>query len=246
MYGHIQGVERTHWWYVGRRRIVFDWVLQILSAYPSPRVLDVGCGTGFNIERLRSYGYEQVVGLDFSAEALNFCRMRDLRYLVCGDGTSSPFRHESFDMIVALDLIEHLRDDVQGLKEFSRLLRPDGSLIIFVPAFDFLWGLQDEVSHHHRRYVASDLRRKFEIAGLRIVKLSYANFFLFPLIWAGRTFLRLSGYQVRGVSENDLHPAWSNGLLRAIFSAERFLIRRANLPFGVSLLCVATKPKFGE
>ncbi|UCC99583.1 MAG: methyltransferase domain-containing protein, partial [Phycisphaerales bacterium] len=152
-----------------------------------------------------------------------------------------PVRYQSFDVIMALDLIEHLDDDVQALQRFVRLLRPNGSLILFVPAFNLLWGLQDEVSHHCRRYTAGELRGKLEKADLRVNKLTYVNTFLFPLIWAGRIALRFFGSNAQIVSENDLHPGWSNGLLQAIFATERPLLRRVNFPFGVSLLCVAKK-----
>ncbi|MFQ5611549.1 MAG: class I SAM-dependent methyltransferase [Anaerolineae bacterium] len=242
MYSHIYGLEQTHWWYVARRKIIFDWVLRVLADYSAPQILDAGCGTGFNLEHLRANNYANVTGLDFSGEALRFCRSRHLTALACGDATRPPLRCESFEAIMALDLIEHLQDDVSALRELSRLLRPGGSLIIFTPAFNFLWGLQDEVSHHYRRYTAADLRQKLETAGLMIDKLTYANMLLFPLIWAGRRVLRFSDNKIDGVSENDLHPTWSNGFLQAIFAAERPLLRYLNLPFGVSLFCIARKP----
>jgi len=143
---------------------------------------------------------------------------------------------------MALDLLEHLDDDVQALREFARLLKPGGSLVLFVPAFNFLWGLQDKVSHHRRRYTAGELEQKLKSVGFSIDRLTYANMFLFPLIWMGRLLLRLSGNRIKGTSENDLHPGWSNGLLQAIFAAERPLLHYANLPFGVSLFCIAKNP----
>ncbi|HXV99047.1 MAG TPA: class I SAM-dependent methyltransferase [Anaerolineae bacterium] len=246
IYDQIQNIEQTHWWYVARRKIIFDWVLRILGDYPIPRVLDIGCGTGFNIQYLHTYGYEQVTGLDFSAEAMGFCRSRHLAGLVCSDGARPSFCTESFDVVMALDLIEHLEDDVQGLYELIRLLRPNGSLIIFTPAFNFLWGLQDEVGHHYRRYTAAELQQKLKAVGLSICKLTYANTFLFPFIWAGRTALRLSGNKIQATSENDLHPGWSNALLQTIFAAERPLLRYVNFPFGVSLLCIAKKSSPGR
>ncbi len=241
IYSQIQAIERTHWWYVARRKIIFDWVFRTLADHPAAHVLDIGCGTGFNIEHVRARYGGQVVGLDLSTDALAFCRSRNLPDLVGGDSTCLPFRSASFDVIMALDLIEHLDDDRAALREFARLLRPGGVLIIFAPAFNFLWGLQDIVGHHRRRYTAGELRNKLDQAGLCVGKLSYANMALFPLIWGGRTALRLFGHDARVVSENDLHPGWSNGLLQAIFAAERPLLRRVNLPFGVSLLCVAKR-----
>jgi len=103
--------------------------------------------------------------------------------------------------------------------------------------------LQDEVGRHRRRYTADELRQKLERVGLHIVKLTYVNTFLFPLIGAGRLALRILSDSIQVVSENDLHPRWSNGLLQAIFAAERPLLRRVNFPFGVSLLCVANKSR---
>jgi hypothetical protein len=121
--------------------------------------------------------------------------------------------------------------------QVARLLKPGGSLIIFTPAFNFLWGLQDEVSHHVRRYSAKELRDKAQASGLVIAKLTYTNMFLFPLVWGGRLMLRLRGTPDLVISENDLHPRWSNGILRRIFSAERPLLN-TRLSFGVSLLCM--------
>lgn len=242
MYAHIQEVERNHWWYVGRRKIIFDRVLPLLAEYSHPRILDIGCGTGFNIEYMQQHGYADIIGLDFSPDALMFCQSRGLARLVCGDGTLPPFQDGSFDVVTALDMIEHLEDDVIALNELSRILRPGGLLVIFTPAYPFLWGLQDEVSHHFRRYVAGDLRRKVEQAGLTIRKLTYANTFLFPVVLAGRLAMRVMGRPGNVTSENDLHPSWSNGLLKNIFAAESPLLNYINFPFGVSLLCIARKP----
>ncbi|MCG3206822.1 MAG: Ubiquinone biosynthesis O-methyltransferase [Anaerolineae bacterium] len=242
MYHHIHQIEQNHWWYIARRKIIFDWVLKELAYYTAPKILDIGCGTGYNLKYLQANNYTNVTGLDFSPDALHFCRSRHLPELLLGDGTLPPFQQESFDVIMALDLIEHLADDVAALRELTRLLKPKGALIIFTPAFNFLWGLQDEVSHHYRRYTAPELEQKLGAAGLNIKKLTYANTFLFAPIWAGRLLLRLRGNSIQGTSENDLHPGWSNNLLQAIFAAEKPLLRRFSFPFGVSLLCVANKP----
>lgn len=244
VYQQIQEIENGHWWYVARRRIIFDWVVRRARALDRPRILDIGCGTGFNIEHLRSLGLTRVVGLDFSSDALAFCRSRNLTGLVQGDATSAPFRDGSFDMILALDLIEHVEDDVTAMRGLARLLAPGGVLVIFTPAFQFLWGHQDEVSHHFRRYTAPELRSKIENAGLRVDKLTYANTFLMPVVWAGRLVHKLRGpSSAPGMTENSMHPDWSNGLLQSIFTAERPLLRFMNLPFGVSLLTLATKPR---
>jgi SAM-dependent methyltransferase len=241
LYGQIQAIERHHWWYVARRKIIFDWVRAVTTPERQPRILDIGCGTGFNIEYLQGLGFERAVGLDLSPEALRFCRSRGLQALVQGDATNAPFRPRSFELILALDLVEHVKDDVTALRGLRDLLTPGGMLLIFTPAFAFLWSHQDEVSHHFRRYTARELRSKLSHAGLQVKKVSYTNTFLFPLIWAGRFSLKVRGSKTRRVSENDMHPAWANGLLEAIFAAERRVLRYANLPFGVSLISLATR-----
>jgi SAM-dependent methyltransferase len=242
LYGQIRRIEADHWWYVGRRRITFDWIQRVLGQHDDPRVLDIGCGTGLNLEELRGRGVRRAVGMDIAAAALTHCRARGLRVLVRGDGGRLPFLDGSFDVVVALDLIEHIAEDESALREIARVLAPGGHVVIFTPAYRFLWSLQDEVSHHFRRYTSSELHRKLRLAGFEVRKLTYANTFLFPLVLAGRLALRLRGRADR-LSENQLHPAWSNRPLAAIFSAEAGVIRRMNLPFGVSLLAVAARTR---
>lgn len=242
LYAQIRNIEADHWWYIGRRRIAFEWIARALASHRHPRVLDIGCGTGFNLEELRARGVGRAVGLDIATDALVYCRERGLRALVRGDGSRLPFADGSFDVITALDLIEHLDDDEGALREMLRVLAPGGHVVIFTPAFRFLWSLQDVVSHHFRRYTSSELRDKLRAAGLEVSKISYANTLLFPLVYAGRLALRVTGRAER-LSENELHPAWSNRLLAAIFGAEARLLRHVSLPYGVSLLACATRPK---
>jgi SAM-dependent methyltransferase len=243
VYREIQQVEQDHWWYVARRRIIFDLLLRRTRTLNNPRILDIGCGTGFNVAYLRSLGFTRVVGLDVAPEALDYCRLRHLTALVRGDATHAPFLDGAFDIILALDLIEHVEDDVTTIRGLARLLSPGGVLLIFTPAFQFLWGHQDEISRHFRRYTSGELRSKIEEAGLHVEKLTYANTFLMPLVWAGRLLHRSRpGAASARVTENTMHPKWSNGLLQFIFAAERPLLHVLNLPFGVSLLTLVSKP----
>lgn len=240
LYDAIRRVEHQHWWYVGRRAIVFDWIDRVVSQYENPRTLDLGCGTGFNLDLLSARGLT-AFGVDISERAVRFCRERGTRLVVQADAARPPFASASFDVILALDVIEHLADDGAALKAMYAALRPGGRVILFTPAFQFLWSVQDRVSHHYRRYVAKDLRLKLEAAGFAVEKLSYANTLLFPVVWLGRLAIRWSGRADSIESENDLHPGWANGLLARLFSTERHVLAAANLPFGVSLLAVARR-----
>ena len=164
-YPILYEVEEKHWWFVGRRRIVASFVAEIcrkMGRHPT-RILDVGCGTGANLEMLSQFGDAE--GVDVSQEALAFCRARGLERIRHGEAERLPYEDESFDLVTALDVVEHLDDDVAGLCEMRRVLRPGGHALLFVPAFMFLWGVQDDVSHHRRRYTLSQLRRVVGQAG---------------------------------------------------------------------------------
>jgi len=242
LYDNINQVEETHWWYRARRDIVFDWVKRIMVIYKNPQILDIGCGTGFNITYLHQLGYNQITGLDFSPDALAYCHSRQLEILLCGNAEKLPIHQHSYDIILTLDMLEHLKDDRSALSEVFRVLKPDGSLIIFVPAFQFLWSFQDEISHHQRRYTAKELKEKIIQAGFEIRKLTYVNSLLFPVVWFGRIMLRAFPKYFKITSESQMNPVWMNDLLYRIFLIELSLLHFTNLPLGVSILCVCKKP----
>ena len=154
---------RSHWWFVGRRKIIESFIERVCLALKSkvpvreaPHILDVGCGTGANLEMLAQFGNAE--GVDVSAEALEFCRARGLRQVKQGAAEALPYGDHSFDLVTGLDVVEHLDDDVAGLKEMRRVLRDGGRAVLFVPAFMFLWGVQDDISHHRRRYTVKKVR----------------------------------------------------------------------------------------
>lgn len=242
-YPIIFEVEESHWWYVGRRRIIQTFVEKICSTLPStPRILDVGCGTGANLKMLGLYGYAE--GVDISEQAVEFCRQRGLRSVKHGAIEELPYDAESFDLITALDVLEHLDDDGAGLLEMRRALRPDGTLLLFVPAFMFLWGVQDDVSNHRRRYRLPELRKVLKEAGFEIEKESYANITFFLPVLLVRTFMRWLG--LRAATEYEINIKQLNGPLSWLFAAERFVLTRARFPFGVSALVMARRADQGN
>jgi len=233
-------VEESHWWYVGRRNLILDQIAQFYGGKQGLRALDIGCGTGLFIEFLKRYG--RVVGLDFSSDALEFSRKRGCSELVRGDGAVLPFGADTFDLLTANDLIEHLDDDVAALREFLRVLKPGGRAFVFVPAFQFLWSLQDEVAHHRRRYTSEEIRLVLKKAGFQVVRVTYANALLFPVVYVGRQVLKVMRRFKEYKTENDLHPGWANRPLTAILNLEVPILRRVGFPFGVSIIAVAQKP----
>jgi SAM-dependent methyltransferase len=230
-------VEQSHWWHIGRRKIIADFVEEICRRVTDrrPRILDVGCGTGANLLMLSKYGDAE--GVDISEDALAFCRDRGLDKVRLGAGEELPYDNGTFDLVTALDVVEHMDNDLAGLKEMRRVLRPGGRVLLFVPTFMFLWGLQDDVSHHRRRYRLSQLRRVLEKAGFEVERTTYANITFFIPILLIRQLMRLTG--IKAESENNINVSAFNGVLGKLLGAESWILRYMNLPFGVSGLCVA-------
>ena len=239
-YEIMNRVEDSHWWFVGRRAILESFLKEIVasrkSQVSSPRILDVGCGTGANLEMLANFG--EAEGVDVSDDALEFCRLKNLKAHK-GLAEKLPFADESFDLVTALDVVEHLDDDVSGLKEMNRVLKSGGKTLIFVPAFMWLWGVQDDISNHRIRYTKRQIVERLEKAGFEIERATYANWTFFAPILAGRTLMKITG--IKPESENNVNISALNGIFGKLFSAERFWLKNFNFPFGVSIVIVAKK-----
>ncbi|HEY8563361.1 MAG TPA: class I SAM-dependent methyltransferase [Pyrinomonadaceae bacterium] len=239
-YAIMNRVEDSHWWFVGRRAILESFLQKIVSGIRNPkseiRILDVGCGTGANLEMLAQFGESE--GVDVSDDALEFCRAKGLK-VHKGLAERLPFAEESFDVVTALDVVEHLDDDVAGLKEMHRVLKTGGKTLIFVPAFMWLWGVQDDISNHRIRYTKKQIVERLEKAGFTIERATYANWTFFAPILAGRTLMKITG--LKPESENNVNVSALNGIFGKIFSAERFWLKNLDFPFGVSIVITAKK-----
>ncbi len=241
-YAIMDRVEDSHWWFVGRRAILESFLKQIIqnlrSNVQNPKILDVGCGTGANLEMLSQFGSAE--GVDVSDDALEFCRRKGLT-VQKGLAEKLPYADETFDITTALDVVEHLDDDIAGLKEMHRVTKTGGYSLIFVPAFMWLWGVQDDISHHRIRYTRREIVERLEKAGYKVERATYANFTFFAPILGGRTLMKLTG--IKPESENNVNISALNGLFGKIFSAERHILKNFDFPFGVSIVIVAKKSK---
>jgi len=254
-YAIMDEVEGSHWWFVGRRAILETFLRQIVerseprlmaaSADDGPaeaetqnalRILDIGCGTGANLEMLSQFG--EAEGVDVSDDALAFCERKGLR-VQKGLAEKLPFAGEAFDITTALDVVEHLDNDVAGLKEMFRVTKSGGYSLIFVPAFMWLWGVQDDISNHRIRYTKKQIVERLRKAGYRIERATYANWTFFAPILTGRTLMRLTG--IKPESENNVNVSALNGIFGRLFSSERFWLKNFDFPFGVSIVVVARK-----
>lgn len=239
-YAIMDRVEDKHWWFVGRRAILESFLETIVQGLKpkaqSPKILDVGCGTGANLEMLARFGSAE--GVDVSDEALEFCRKKGLT-VQKGLAETLPYDDESFDITTALDVVEHLDDDIAGLREMHRVTKSGGYSLIFVPAFMWLWGVQDDISHHRIRYTRKQIVERIEKAGFKVERATYANFTFFAPVLGGRTLMKITG--IKPESENNINVSALNGLFGKLFSAERFWLKNLNFPFGVSIVVVARK-----
>jgi SAM-dependent methyltransferase len=239
--------ETSHWWFRWR----FDLIADVFGTLPRGeplRILDAGCGTGQMLKCLEAHG--EATGIEISPQAVGYARQRGVQRLVQGSIADPPFRDGTFDCVVALDVIEHVDDDLAILTKLGEVLRPGGHLIVTVPAFQVLWSEHDEINLHKRRYRAEQLRRRLEEAGLSIQRMTYCNTALFLPVLAVRKVknllrgVRRSGKNGHRSLESDLneYSAPINNALYWLMRGETRLMHRFNFPFGVSILAVATRP----
>ncbi len=204
---------------------------------PRPDVLDLGCGTGVVLRDLSAWA--EPTGLDMSDLALGFCRRRSLSRLIRGDGAALPLQDGQFDASLGLDIFEHIADDKAAFADAHRVLRPNGILVLSVPAFRSLWGPHDIALMHHRRYRIGEVRRSLEEAGFAVRRASYSVFFLFPIVVVWRFFEK----RKKGPARASLVgvPRWANRALIALQDFEAALISRIDLPWGSSVVAVAQR-----
>jgi SAM-dependent methyltransferase len=235
VYAAAARVEEDHWWFRGRRAIVRS----VLARYASGRdgkILEVGCGNGGNLSLLAGFG--DVTAVEMDAQARARAAARGVARVTPGwlpDGL--PFEAAQFDLVAALDVLEHVPDEPQALAALRRQLRPGALLLLTVPAYQWLWGAHDTASHHQRRYTRGRLVARLRAAGLQPVYASYFNTLLFPLAVAYIKGVRPR--QPRPAASVDLPPAPLNRLLGWTLAAERAVIPRWRLPYGVSIVACA-------
>ncbi|MFI4985659.1 MAG: class I SAM-dependent methyltransferase [Solirubrobacterales bacterium] len=228
--------EDRHWWYRGRRNVI-ERVIADLRLPARARILDAGCGSGRNMIELARHG--TVSGVELSGTSVDIARTRGAGEVIAGSVLDMPFDGDSFDLSVCLDVIEHLDDDLGALRELRRVLAPGGSLLVTVPAYQWLWSGHDEVNHHRRRYTRRSLQRVAEQAGWKQVRTTYFNSLLLPVAIVLRVLDRLSRKTTESSLDLWVPPEPLNWLLERPLTLEAALIGRGGrIPAGLSLLAV--------
>ncbi len=228
--------EDRHWWYRGRRHVL-ERVVEDLRLPGRARILDAGCGSGRNMIEFARHG--AVTGVELSDTSVRLARERGAGEVVAGSVLEMPFDADTFDLAASLDVIEHLQDDLAALRELRRVVKPGGSLLVTVPAYQWLWSGHDEVNHHFRRYTRRSLQRVGEQAGWQQVRTTYFNSLLLPAAILLRVLDRFNRKTTESSLDLWVPPAPVNWLLERPLLLEAAMIGRGGrIPAGLSLLAV--------
>lgn len=240
-------LEEQHWWFASRRDAVYD-LIKSLQLPAEAAILEIGCSGGPLMQRLRTAGYSDLTGIDVSVPAIELAQARGVPHVSVMDGAALEFADGRFDLVIASDVLEHIEDESRALREWTRVLRPGGQLLVFVPAHAYLWSAHDVVNHHFRRYSRRGLVAALEGAGLRARRSSFWNAAMFFPTAALRLGRRLvsgpASPEIKEGATGDLHhfAGPTNSLLLGWVKVENRLLRHFNLPLGVSVFALAQKP----
>lgn len=241
-YESMYRLEDTHWWFVGRQKLALSLIQQWITFTPRARILDVGCGTGGNVQVLNRHAC--AMGLDISPIALDFARRRPSLALVQGSGLTLPYAANTFELVTIFDVLYHrwITSDDRALSEIYRVLRPGGWLLVTDSALPILWSSHDEVYYARQRYTLKELRAKLAAVGFEQRVCSYANTLLLPVFF----FVRLTMDWLplaQNIDRQGSFPGWLNRLLTFVRGLEGVWLRRGGtLPIGSSLICLSQKP----
>lgn len=236
-------VENNHFWYQGMRKITKNLLKKFLRSQTDIKILDAGCGTGRNMLFLKKYG--KVTGIDISDYAIKFCKKRGLKNVKVGSIDKLPFPDKSFDLVTCFDVLGQLevKSDKQALSEFYRVLKPNGLLFMRIAAYNWLYGYHDRLVHTKHRYNTNEVRDLLTKTKFKLIKITYANCFLLPLVILRRIVKRF--FIKRNQDDSDVKPVYPilNDVLKVPLSAESLIIPYLDLPFGLSVITVAKKKR---
>jgi SAM-dependent methyltransferase len=236
-------LEESYWWFPAMREIT-DTVISRELNQPGLRVLDAGCGTGFNLGHYAAAMSRDVYGFDIAEAALRHVRKRGFAKIAQASVSDIPFKDQSFDLAFAFDVISQVPYDTHDavLREFNRILKSGGHFFIRLPAFMWLWSSHDEELQVRYRYSRNELAKRVFGAGFQVEWISYANGFLFPIILVRRFLKRIGIGKGTDVKPLPRGLGWLDGVFRTVLASEaKWFKAGRSLPFGLSLICYARK-----
>ena len=238
VYNEMIKNEKEYWWFKSRRKIIKNTIKSL--NLNTAEVLEIGSGTGGNIDMLKSLGKLTLVECSEHAIALTKEAHGMEPIHACLPDKEQKF-DQKFDLICMLDVLEHIETDKETLDSLDDLLSEEGSILITVPAYQWLWSNHDVIHQHKKRYTISQLKEltkdKYDIKYI-----SYMNFFLAPLIMIARGLGKVLPKKEDSHDE-ILKIGKMNGIFESIFSFETKLIPKFRLPFGISIIMVLEKKK---
>lgn len=239
-YKNIYHNEATHFFYVNTHETVLKFIKKYLYLNKKLKILDAGCGTGLLLKKMSKFG--QIYGIDTHAEAIRLSKKRGLKNILKSSVLALPFKESSFDLITCIDVLYHqgVKDDKKALKEFFRVLKPGGILILKNPAYDWLKGNHDKIVHTLHRYTKKEIGNKLLKTGFKIKKVTYAYCFIFPIILIKRILEKFSNDPSSDVEEI---PKFFNILLLQVQRIETWVILNFSLPFGLTVYAICQKPE---
>ncbi|AYD40437.1 class I SAM-dependent methyltransferase [Clostridium fermenticellae] len=238
LYKELYDLENKHWWFLGKKKIVLSLIRTYVKYNESNKILDAGCGSGLMLNNLKEFG--KVFGMDCSKDAIKFSKLIFDGEVKLGFMPEHiPYIKNYFNLIIALDVIEHIEDDELALLDLKDHLTYDGVCVITVPACMSLWSNHDIVHQHKRRYTLRELKKKLLNAGLKVEKISYYNSILFLPIFIIRQIHRL--LNIKSGSDAKMPNTFINFILKNVFSFERHILKNYSIPFGVSLIAIVKK-----
>ena len=238
LFDEMYNVEKQHWWFVSRRKII-DGVIKNINPGADSKIMDAGCGNGDNLEFLAKYG--ELIAVERDEKALARAQSRQFGKVVQGELPNhfpEDIEREN-DLIVLLDVLEHIENDHKSLEVLKNWAKERAKIVITVPAYQFLWTQHDEIHHHKRRYTAKGLKDVVERAGWKIQYISYFNSFLFPLALIDRLIKKI--FLVSEEEKLGMPNKWVNSIFKKIFGFETNFIGKYTFLFGLSIIAVAEK-----
>ena len=231
--------EQSYWWHLGRLRIIQSYIQRATSNKHQLKILNIGCGTGGTIDMLESFG--ETDNVDISDDAIKFMKQNGYKRITKVADIALPFKAKTYDVVGAFDVLEHIEKQIEALKEWKRVIKDDGAIIITVPAYQWLWSDHDVSLHHKRRYTTKRLAEAAKKAGLKVEKKSYAIVFSLPLVVGFRFVNKALGCKTDSETSYVNVPDWANKLFTQFLYGETKIHKVTSFPVGTSVVAVLRK-----